>query len=489
MKIRVLSDLHREGGPFTWTDQGEDIVVLAGDIDNGIAGIEWAKTIPKPVVMVAGNHDHWGCEDFHEGQTAMRKAAKGSNVHFLERDAAIITVGEESVRFLGCTLWTDYCGGSRNMVYAAADSIRDYRLIKAPGWNARNKRRIAAFNKKFGCKPYEGEEDLLSPTMLMDINQRSVKWLDAVLQDFYYDPIPTVIVTHHAPSMQSLIRSHLVSERDIEMHDRIRPRGEEAYRIAAYANNLDWLLKRHGEKLAAWIHGHTHVPLDYSLHGVRIVCNPRGYHERPLSLESAMDMRLLGYMPSPDTIKRDQEAFSESPERGSTFGFERNKIIDFNDGIVPCLVPHTREVAQKFLPLIDELREIAGKANIIDLGMLKIMVRAVGSVVDEINAVLQEIMDEKSRSKTQEWPTIRLPQSIISYRLREAFDSAFNRNESQEFPSTSLPDYLSSSIEQAETMHQYFAGEGYEQYVREMWNDTSKDWLRRKANEKKKQTC
>ena len=45
MKIRQLSDLHLETGPFTWEDQGEDVVVLAGDIGVGIAGIEWAKTI------------------------------------------------------------------------------------------------------------------------------------------------------------------------------------------------------------------------------------------------------------------------------------------------------------------------------------------------------------------------------------------------------------------------------------------------------------
>ena len=59
MKIRQLSDLHLETGPFTWEDQGEDVVVLAGDIGVGVAGIEWAKTITKPVVYVAGNHENW----------------------------------------------------------------------------------------------------------------------------------------------------------------------------------------------------------------------------------------------------------------------------------------------------------------------------------------------------------------------------------------------------------------------------------------------
>lgn len=34
MKIRQLSDIHLETGPFTYEDQGEDVVVLAGDKPN-----------------------------------------------------------------------------------------------------------------------------------------------------------------------------------------------------------------------------------------------------------------------------------------------------------------------------------------------------------------------------------------------------------------------------------------------------------------------
>ncbi|TFW72352.1 hypothetical protein C3Y98_04400 [Methylotenera oryzisoli] len=107
MKLRILSDLHLERNPFTYADQGEDVLILAGDIANGIDGIEWAKAIPKPVIYVAGNHEHWGC-DIYENLKAMRKAAKGSNVHFLENKQIDLTLNGETVRFLGCTLWTDY---------------------------------------------------------------------------------------------------------------------------------------------------------------------------------------------------------------------------------------------------------------------------------------------------------------------------------------------------------------------------------------------
>ncbi|MGZ8982327.1 MAG: hypothetical protein ACXW11_00055 [Methylotenera sp.] len=56
--------------------------MLGSDINIGTAGIEWAKTIPKPVIYVSGNHEHLG-QDIYTNLAAMRLAAKGFNVHFL----------------------------------------------------------------------------------------------------------------------------------------------------------------------------------------------------------------------------------------------------------------------------------------------------------------------------------------------------------------------------------------------------------------------
>jgi len=58
MKIMVLSDLHIERKPFSPTragghvDDEADMVVLAGDIHEGIKGLSWAReTFPdKPIV-------------------------------------------------------------------------------------------------------------------------------------------------------------------------------------------------------------------------------------------------------------------------------------------------------------------------------------------------------------------------------------------------------------------------------------------------------
>lgn len=52
MRIRVLSDLHREFGPVELPDVVADIVILAGDTDRGTKGVIWArKRFPETPVL------------------------------------------------------------------------------------------------------------------------------------------------------------------------------------------------------------------------------------------------------------------------------------------------------------------------------------------------------------------------------------------------------------------------------------------------------
>jgi Icc-related predicted phosphoesterase len=67
----------------------------------------------------------------------------------------------------------------------------------------------------------------------------------------------TVVLTHHAPSIQS------VSERYI--HDVLTP---------AFASNLEALMDK---SISLWVHGHVHNSNDYIVNGTRVVSNPRGY--------------------------------------------------------------------------------------------------------------------------------------------------------------------------------------------------------------------
>lgn len=67
MKLLVLSDLHVEFAPFVPDPaavEAADVVVLAGDVSNGVKGIAWARQAfaDKPVVYVVGNHEFYRCD-------------------------------------------------------------------------------------------------------------------------------------------------------------------------------------------------------------------------------------------------------------------------------------------------------------------------------------------------------------------------------------------------------------------------------------------
>jgi predicted phosphodiesterase len=263
LKIRQLSDLHLERGPFTYKDEGEDVVVLAGDIDNGIAGIEWAKTIPKPVTYVAGNHDHWGC-DLIDNIEAMRAAAAGSNVHFLECDEVVMTINDESVRFLGTTLWTDYCEAylikhgqyydadmQREMMYLAERSMNDFRQITY-------------------------QQEPLTPKILLEMHHKSRAWLKSKIDERFNGQ--TVVVTHHAPSYQSLIHANDVKDYELDQIIKGNRRPDYAHeRIASYASDLEDLVS----KVDCWLHGHIHEQMMYNIGKCLVVTNPRGYIRGP----------------------------------------------------------------------------------------------------------------------------------------------------------------------------------------------------------------
>ena len=61
VRLQVLSDLHLErgGGPPPIADA--DVLVLAGDIGPGVAGLQAAALVARrPIIYVSGNHEPYG---------------------------------------------------------------------------------------------------------------------------------------------------------------------------------------------------------------------------------------------------------------------------------------------------------------------------------------------------------------------------------------------------------------------------------------------
>lgn len=239
MKLLILSDLHVEYAPFVPDRQAvaaADVVVLAGDIDVGTEGLSWAARtfIGKPIVYVAGNHEfyrgHWDTT-----LQQLRARAAELVIHFLENDA--VQIGH--VRFLGCTLWTDFALTGENQkeqaMCEASHSMADYRCIQA-GSPARR----------------------LTPNDTIERHRQSRAWLE---RELAASAPRTVVVTHHLPHGRS-----------------VSPKYEGDTLNPAFASDPPTALLQRAD---LWIHGHTHESARYVVEGgersTLVVCNPRGY--------------------------------------------------------------------------------------------------------------------------------------------------------------------------------------------------------------------
>jgi predicted phosphohydrolase len=214
-----------EFGALEAPDNDADIIVAAGDIGINTQGLDWLKTLNKPVIYIAGNHEFY-TREYQPTLQLIRKQCAGSNVHFLENDCFVF----RDVRFLGCTLWTDLFVEGDKKAAALGKALNDFRRIE------------------FDDKPFNIIE-------FSRLHQSSKIWLEHQLAQPFSGK--TVVITHHAPSQWSWNES----PREIKK--------------LAYCNDLKSLL--HEYEIAAWFHGHVHSPADYRIAGARILCNPRGY--------------------------------------------------------------------------------------------------------------------------------------------------------------------------------------------------------------------
>lgn len=276
MRLLVLSDLHLEFGNSYKVPHGieYDAVVLAGDIDSpGHKAVDWARREStfdgRPVLYVAGNHEFYGSEMAAE-LAGMRRAAEGSNVHVLDRDAVVI----EGVRFLGCTLWTDFQlpvlrpdvdiarvvlrpDSSFDVDVARAlrvanQSLNDFRCIEvlAP---AMRQQRAREFRRLL----------IAEDTLAMHWIDRD--WLRRTLAEPFAGP--TVVVTHHAPHSASVNYRY---GRDLLAPAFVSELPESMFAMADL-----------------WVHGHTHGTGDYVINNrCWVVSNQRGYRLLDSSFEN-----------------------------------------------------------------------------------------------------------------------------------------------------------------------------------------------------------
>ena len=242
MRLRVLSDLHLEffddpADAGIRDDVDCDVVVLAGDIANGMDGLEWAVDTfsSRQIIYVMGNHEYYG-HDLNYLLARAREDAPRLGIHLLENDEVRLW----GVRFLGCTLWSGFDSPRhswREVTDLAHRVLADFSAI-------------------------ENGDKAFTPLAMTMEHDASRAWLETML-----DPaLPSVVITHFAPARVGL-----------------NPRFDGGDLLTPYSHNdLSDLL---GDAAPLWIHGHHHHSFDEAVAGhngqTRIVSNQRGYAREP----------------------------------------------------------------------------------------------------------------------------------------------------------------------------------------------------------------
>lgn len=256
MRCVFMSDLHLEGQEVGFAVPEGDVLILAGDIchaaclcprrtdpyavkqrDRVRRFAETAAQNFRHVLMIAGNHEHY---DGVFNSTAATIRACLPSVTMLDDES--MEIG--GVAFFGTTLWSDFEGRSPVAMEAARKGMGEYFFCKI--------REAAA----------DGSEQLsrLRPAVTLAAHEASVAALQGHLMQ--RQGLPTVVISHHAPSRKGLNALHMGNGLD-----------------GAYASALDGLLAGL-ESVPVWVHGHTHVVAEYRIGKCRVVANCRGFGGR-----------------------------------------------------------------------------------------------------------------------------------------------------------------------------------------------------------------
>lgn len=239
MKLQIMSDMHLEFGPIdvNTLKTDADVLILAGDIvvaRHVNAGVydyffDWALANYNQVIMVMGNHEHYGGDINESGEIIQ---SRWDSLILLDRDAYQV----DDILFYGATLWTDMNKGDGHMMLRAQFGMNDFRTIT-------------------------DYEDRLAPITTTEIHDLTVGDIK-----HYAETFPRVVVIgHHSPSYRSVDGRYKNNELN-----------------GAYASDLDDFIEAR-PNIELWVHGHMHSNNDYIIGGTRILANPRGYYGHELN--------------------------------------------------------------------------------------------------------------------------------------------------------------------------------------------------------------
>lgn len=252
MRCHYLSDLHLESEMFDQRLPKGDVLIIAGDLcharclDPACADkysvdqrarvmrfIDEARTNFAHVLLVAGNHEHYDGV-FEDTVPLLRRYLP--DIAVLDNE----TVEIDGVRFFGSTFWSNFEG--RNQ--ASMDGIRrrmgEYFFVKTRG-STDDAGPLRKFQPVDALRAHDTAWEALVRAVKAGIGK------------------PTVVITHHAPSM-------------LGCNPEFVGNGLDGAYYSALDDEISGL-----ESVPYWIHGHTHVAKTYPIGRTTVSSNARGF--------------------------------------------------------------------------------------------------------------------------------------------------------------------------------------------------------------------
>jgi hypothetical protein len=197
------------------------------------------------VFVLAGNHEYYNRRRTHSAiaEEIDDVCAAFDNVYFLDNTAVEV----EGVRYVGTTLWSHVPKASETVV---TRGINDYTRIQRAIYDPTGSGRThAPVTVNYTNVLHEAAVHFLKQEMATD------------------SALPMVVLSHHAPSMRSVAGEF-----------------EGSPLNSAFATDLEGMMK--APPVVAWLHGHTHRAVRYTLHPregheVLVASNPMGYPGEP----------------------------------------------------------------------------------------------------------------------------------------------------------------------------------------------------------------
>lgn len=313
----LIDDVHLEGRPQEMKDEFQlkiserinfikklnkiPILIAAGDIGEGIMGVEWLKNFDCDVVYVTGNHEYW-LHDVMEVDSSIEtyiNVNKIKNIHFLNNRSVEL----HGIRFVGGTLWTSL--GSffpwieRNQIIKYFGAMGDFKKIFAKSWyTPENTQKINTFLSLNGVDDNKIkdiiENKYFNPLIELEKHNETVEFFINELSTEYNGK--TVVVSHHMPSYESWMKKFNISEEYtkgewvnnekylLESARGNVPPNKDVVMLSFYANDLKELM--YGDFAPEyWLHGHLHLGIDDMIGRTKIVSSPIGYYKQSKELK------------------------------------------------------------------------------------------------------------------------------------------------------------------------------------------------------------